>query len=185
MIPRVTLGDPLITFPRAMRPPPARTLSDKAVAAWRVAGVRTTLLQGLMVVAFLAFTLRDALLVVAVAGAEMVAMASVLVLVAPRFRARIWRYEVDEHELYLQHGWLSITRHVVPLVRVQNVDTVQGPIDKLFGLSSVTLSTAGGKASIPHLDEPVAEELRARIADRVRRARGVGHEAPNDVGAST
>ena len=154
-----------------MRPPPAHTLSDKAVAAWRVDGVRATLFQGVFVVGLLAVSLRDVGLVAIVAGAELAVVAVLSVVVAPFMDARTWRYEVDEHELYLQRGWLTITRHVLPLVRIQNVDTVQGPIDKLFGLSSVTLSTAGGKATIPHLDEPVAEALRSRIADRARAAR--------------
>lgn len=154
-----------------MRPPPAHTLSDKAVAAWRVDGARKTALQGVAVAALLAVSLRDVGLVVLIGGVEVVVVAALLVLVAPRIYARTWRYEVDEHELYLQRGWLTITRHVLPLVRIQNVDTVQGPIDKLFGLSSVTLSTAGGKATIVHLDELVAEALRARIAERVRAAR--------------
>ena len=168
-----------------MRPPPTRALSDQAVAAWRVDGVRTSLFQGFAVAAFLAFTLRDASLVVIVAGIEILVVAALLVLVAPSVYARTWRYEADEHELYLQRGWITITRHVVPLVRVQNVDTVQGPIDKLFGLSSVTLSTAGGKATIPHLDEPVAEELRARIAERVKRARAAPTAPPTSTeGAS-
>ena len=167
----VTAVGPLITFPLVMRPPPAHTLSDKAIAAWRLDGARASVFQGVFVVGLLAVTLRDVGLVALVAGVELVVVAALLVLVAPRMYARTWRYEVDEHELYLQRGWLTITRHVLPLVRIQNVDTVQGPIDKLFGLSSVTLSTAGGTATIPHLDEAVAEAVRARIDERARAAR--------------
>jgi uncharacterized protein len=155
-----------------MRQPPHHRLSDKAIAAWRLAGLRTSLLQLVLVVPALVLLLRRALAVAVIGGLEWVFVAVLLVGVAPAVRARTWRYEIGEHELYLQSGWLRITRHVVPLLRIQNVDTLQGPIDNLFGLASVSVSTAGGTATIPHLDEPVAQQLRVRIAERSRAATG-------------
>ena len=99
----------------------------------------------------------------------------VFVVVYPPVYARITRYEVGDDELYLQRGFLSITRMVVPLARIQNVDTTQGPVGKFLSLSTVVVHTAGGSATIPSLDDPVAEELRTRIAARARAARGDDH----------
>ena len=153
-----------------MRPPPHHSLSDKAVAAWRLAGLRTSLLQLLVVVPALMFLLRRTLAVAVIGGLEWLVVVVLLVGVAPAMRARTWRYEIGEHELYLQSGWIRITRHVVPLLKIQNVDKLQGPVGKLLGLASVSVSTAGGTATIPHLDEPVAQQLRVRIAARSRTA---------------
>jgi membrane protein YdbS with pleckstrin-like domain len=64
-----------------------------------------------------------------------------------------------------------VHRTLVPLVRVQHVDTVQGPVAKLFRLSAVTVSTAAGTHEIPSLSDDVADQLRDRISAMARQAR--------------
>jgi hypothetical protein len=95
----------------------------------------------------------------------------VAVVVVPPLRYRYWRYHLDEHELELQRGLLVKRRTLVPLVRVQNVDTVQGPLLRYFGLSTVTVSTAAGTLEIPALSDAVADELRNQISSLARLAR--------------
>src|SRR5699024_5610856 len=46
----------------------------------------------------------------------------------PALRYRRWRYEIFEQEIYIQHGILIRTRTLIPMIRVQHVDTEQGPI---------------------------------------------------------
>jgi membrane protein YdbS with pleckstrin-like domain len=50
------------------------------------------------------------------------------------------------------------------MVRVQHVDTSQGPIMRAFGLSDVKVSTAAGVHAIPALADHDADALRDRIA---------------------
>lgn len=92
----------------------------------------------------------------------------VYVLIRPPIWARRWRYEVGEHELYLQHGFLIVEQELIPLFRVQNVDTSSGPIERYFGAASVTISTAGRSSKIPYLSDEVAVALRESIAARAR-----------------
>ena len=82
----------------------------------------------------------------------------------PEIRYRRWRWEVTEVEVRLQHGLFIIERTVIPMVRVQHVDTSQGPIMRAFGLSEVKVSTAAGAHSIPALADEDAGSLRDRIA---------------------
>jgi membrane protein YdbS with pleckstrin-like domain len=154
-----------------MRAPPQQHLSEKAIAAWRVDGVRAALWQGAVLITLTSFVVQNAWLTIVIGCCELVVLMILAVVVAPRFYARTWRYEISEHHVYIQSGFLTITRHMVPFLRIQNVDTVQGPVDKHFGLSTVTVSTAGGKATIPHLDEHVADELRELISVRSRATR--------------
>ena len=58
----------------------------------------------------------------------------------PDIRWKTWRYDVSEQEIDLLHGVFIKTRTLIPMVRVQHVDTVQGPLLRYFGLSSVTVS---------------------------------------------
>lgn len=82
----------------------------------------------------------------------------------PKIRWSRWRYEVRETEIELQHGIFIVTRTLIPMVRVQHVDTAQGPILKKYGLSAISISTAATVHSIPALAAEEADELRNRIS---------------------
>lgn len=89
----------------------------------------------------------------------------------PALRWRRWRYEVREQEIEIQKGLFVVKRTLIPMIRVQHVDSSQGPLLKKYRLASVTISTAATVHEIPALDEEEAEELRysisrlARVAD--------------------
>jgi len=85
--------------------------------------------------------------------------------VAPGLRWRMWRYEIRPDEIDLQRGILWIDRTLVPLARIQHVDTRQGPLQRRFGLSTVVFYTAAGPNQIPELSTAVAAEVRDRIAE--------------------
>jgi len=82
----------------------------------------------------------------------------------PDITWRTWRYEVSEQEIDLLHGVFIKTRTLIPMVRVQHVDTQQGPLLLRFGLSSVSISTAAGSHEIPALADEVAALLRDQIS---------------------
>ncbi len=84
--------------------------------------------------------------------------------IGPELRYRFWRYDIRPDEADLQHGWFTRTRQLVPMARIQHVDTRSGPLDRRFGLASVVLYTAAGAALIPALATDVAAEVRDRIA---------------------
>jgi membrane protein YdbS with pleckstrin-like domain len=86
------------------------------------------------------------------------------VLVWPELRWRRWRYEVRDYEIDLRHGAITIVRTLVPMQRVQHVDTHRGVLEQLLGLSSVVFHTAAGANGIPALDTAEAAALRDRIA---------------------
>jgi uncharacterized protein len=88
-----------------------------------------------------------------------------LVLVVPVLRWRRWRYRVREHEIDIQHGTLSIRRTVVPVRRIQHVDTARGVLQQGLGLSTVVFHTAAGGTSIPQLSESRAAAIRARVSE--------------------
>ena len=81
---------------------------------------------------------------------------------------RTWRYEVSEQEIDLLHGVFIKTRTLIPMVRVQHVDTEQGPLLRHFRLSTVSISTAAGNHEIPALADEVAAVLRDRISELAR-----------------
>ena len=98
-----------------------------------------------------------------------VAVAAALVgVVHALLRYRVWRFEVGEDSLYLVRGVLTRTDTSVPFVRVQHVDTRRGPIERVSGLSSVVVYTAGSRGAditIPGLRPARATDLRERLRD--------------------
>lgn len=91
--------------------------------------------------------------------------------VLPPIRYARWRYQVTPEYLDIAKGIIWRKRYIIPFIRVQNTDTRQGPILRLFWLASVTVSTAAGEHEIPGLDYAVAQELRDKAAEFARLAR--------------
>ena len=92
-------------------------------------------------------------------------------LISPRVEYATWRYDVTPTDVDLYHGVFVKKRVLVPLVRVQHVETKQGPILRAHGLASVTVSTAGESFEIPGLAADEADALRDRVAELARLAK--------------
>jgi membrane protein YdbS with pleckstrin-like domain len=92
----------------------------------------------------------------------------VLAGVVPDLRWRRWRYEIREDEVDLQRGIVWVSRTLVPLARIQHVDTRHGPLQRRFALATVVFYTAAGPNQIPELSAPVAALVRDRIAELTR-----------------
>lgn len=82
----------------------------------------------------------------------------------PRLKMRYWRYEIRENEIDIQHGILIIKRTLIPMVRVQHVDTEHGPILRHYGLATLRVSTAASNFHIPALRKDIADSLRGEIS---------------------
>ena len=83
-------------------------------------------------------------------------------------RYRVWRYQLQEDALYLERGVLTRVETAVPYVRVQHIDTQRGPLDRVAGLSSVVVYTAGSRGadvSVPGLSPERARRLRDRLRE--------------------
>ena len=99
-----------------------------------------------------------------------IAAFAVGVVAIPELRWSRWRYEVRDEEIDLRHGTVTITRTLIPMLRVQHVDTTRGPLDQLLGLATVVVHTAAGRTTIPALDDEYAGRLRDQIATLARTA---------------
>lgn len=94
-----------------------------------------------------------------------------LLALIPGIRWKQWRYRVDEHEIDLEHGIFIITRTLIPIKRVQHVDTRQGPVLRSYNLADVVISTAATTHKIPALTETTADRVRSEISTFARKAK--------------
>ena len=153
-----------------MKGEPAERLDPRAMTLWRITGA-LNMLPLLVGAGFAALALSRSgvsRLFEVLPMLAVLVLAGVIVGVVPGLRWRRWRYEIRPDEVDLQRGIFWISRTLVPLARIQHVDTRQGPLQRRFGLSTVVLYTAAGPNQIPELSTPVAESARDRIAELTR-----------------
>jgi uncharacterized protein len=92
--------------------------------------------------------------------------AAAYVVVMPAWRFRVHRWEVTETAVYTQTGWWVRERRIAPMSRIQTVDHAEGAVARLFGLATVTVTTASsaGALEIVGLERDRALALADRLA---------------------
>lgn len=153
-----------------MRQQPANHIAIDAVKAWRITASIYLLVYFIFVIASAVFANRFGFTYLYSIIAFLVGLLGIFffVYLLPHLRYRRWRYEIFEQEIYIQRGILIMTRTIIPMIRVQHVDTEQGPILKMFSLATVSISTAATTHQIPALHEEDASALRDRISTLAR-----------------
>jgi len=143
---------------------PAHRVSPQAVPFWRVSAlIGDAVVVGAVAVAYAVipdvpgWTIVLVLMVAAAAVAHVVLM--------PRIRYRVHRWEVTDTAVHTREGWIGRQTRIAPISRVQTVDSRQGALMRLFGLASITVTTASaaGPISVDCLDLDTAREVVARL----------------------
>ena len=85
--------------------------------------------------------------------------------VVPAWKYAVHRWEVSETAVYTQTGWWARERRIAPMSRIQTVDYSEGALERLFGLATVTVTTASaaGALRIAGLDRDLAQRLAAEL----------------------
>ena len=143
---------------RALREPSQR-VSPRARLMWQL----TNLVEGTITVAVLAAALAvwDAVdlrwWMVVLGVVAVVVYAGVV----PQWRYLVHRWEVSETAVYTQTGWWARERRIAPMSRIQTVDYAETAVARLFGLATVTVTTASaaGALQIAGLEQERARRL--------------------------
>ena len=81
------------------------------------------------------------------------------------------RYQIRNHELIVTEGILFRRNRTVPVNRIQNIDLIQNPLHRIFGVAEVRVETASGneaEATLRVLSLAHVEKLRQGIFNRDR-----------------
>jgi len=87
---------------------------------------------------------------------------------------RLFTYTLEENEIKVEHGVISKSYDAIPYSRIQNVGLERGLLERMVGLTTVDIQTAGSsvhgsaEGKIPGITKQSAEKLRAEIMERVR-----------------
>ncbi|HYU04398.1 MAG TPA: PH domain-containing protein [Jatrophihabitantaceae bacterium] len=109
---------------------------------------------------------------VTIAATGTVAFAHIVVM--PRWRYRVHRWETTPTAVYTQAGWFTQERRIAPVSRIQTVDIQRGPLEQLFRLANVTITTASaaGPLEIHGLDHATAERIVDELTTSAHTATG-------------
>ncbi|MFY1687383.1 PH domain-containing protein [Plantactinospora sp. WMMB782] len=94
--------------------------------------------------------------------------------VVPSWRYAVHGWEVTPDAVYAVSGWFVREWRAAPISRIQTVDTVRGPLEQLFGLATVTVTTASasGPVVLVGLDADLAARTAGRLTEIVRQTAG-------------
>ncbi|HET8600425.1 MAG TPA: PH domain-containing protein [Segeticoccus sp.] len=140
---------------------PAHHVSPRAVLFWTVRAVWGWLVLVVGQAVWLVLDAEDARGWRVLALVVTLVLAAAHLLVMPRWRYRVHRWEATPTAVYTQSGWFNQERRIAPLSRIQTVDMERGPLEQLFRLANVTVTTASaaGPLHINGLDHETAERL--------------------------
>jgi membrane protein YdbS with pleckstrin-like domain len=132
---------------------PRERVSPRARQMWVVGGlVRAVVLMAALLVSSLVFGWFELRWWMPV-GLGLLTLAAAFVI--PQWRYVVHRWEITDTAVYTQTGWWRRERRIAPMSRIQTVDYVEGAVARLFGLASVTVTTASaaGALEIAGLDK--------------------------------
>lgn len=90
-------------------------------------------------------------------------------LVSSYFRFHRYRYQIDEEFIDIREGYLFVKREIVPIQRLHKMETLRGPIDTMFGVAKVKVTTAGGDVVIRFLEQEKAERIAEGLGKHINR----------------
>lgn len=125
---------------------PSQRVSPRARLMWGLGAALEAV--GLLVALAVAGPVTDWLPVPWWALVLIAVVAAAYVAVVPQWRYRVHRWEVTGTAVYTQTGWWARERRIAPMSRIQTVDHAEGAIARLFGLATVTVTTASAAGAL-------------------------------------
>lgn len=89
------------------------------------------------------------------------------VLVSPYFRYHRYRYSINEECIDIIEGYLFVKRNIVPIERIHKIQTEKGPVDQLFRVAKVIVTTGGGDVTLSFLEDEKAEQIADNLRKRI------------------
>ena len=159
---------------KAILRPPNLLVSRRAVAYWTIRALPGWLLLAGIQVIFIVNGSLDSRTVRYAVLAATVLLGVAHLLVMPRWRYRVHRWEKTSEAVYTQSGWFNTERRIAPVSRIQTVDSHIGPFERLFRLANVTVTTASaaGPVKIHGLDRTTAQNLVDELVSNTQAAPG-------------
>ncbi|MGW0782995.1 PH domain-containing protein [Streptomyces sp. NPDC002913] len=155
--------------------PPRNRLDSRAVGWWRAQWLLLTALP-VAVLGVLGALIAPARFWLLMPAAVLAGAGLLCAVLFPFWWYRTHRWEVTDEAVYVSTGVFLREWRIAPMSRIQTVDTVRGPLEQLFGLATVTVTTASAKGAVRI--EGLTHETAAGLAERLTR---ITQDTPGDA----
>lgn len=147
-----------------------KNVDKKAVKSWRTARVITFLIFLAIFIGVRIFIKNwdeTFVLVATIIQGGILLLLALNAFLYPKIEYRQWKYKITEDKIEFYHGIFFVQHTIIPMLRIQHITVNQGPINKLYKIATVSISTAGGVFELVGLPKETADEICDYINNRV------------------
>ncbi len=90
-------------------------------------------------------------------------------LIMPLLRHKMYAWGYDDERIVVKSGVIFRQKTVIPVCQIQDLHRIQGPLMIIFGLSGVTISTAGSNFNLSTLTNSEAERMIDELESNLRK----------------
>ncbi|MNM44417.1 Bacterial membrane flanked domain protein [compost metagenome] len=147
-----------------------KNVDKKAVKSWRTARVITFLIFLAIFIGVRIFIKNwdeTFVLVATIIQGVILLLLALNAFLYPKIEYRQWKYSITEDKIEFYHGIFFVQHTIIPMLRIQHITVNQGPINKLYKIATVSISTAGGVFGLVGLPKETADEICDYINNRV------------------
>lgn len=149
---------------------PYETLSKKALKLMRItSAIGLTFLLAIAVIVFVVMFLAGSLITGGLILASAVIFSVLYILIIPPVRCSRYKYLIAEDRIEIIEGILFVTRTIVPIDRIHQIDIKKGPLDTYVGVAKVIVTTAGSAAVFRFLEPERAEAIALYLNSSINR----------------
>lgn len=94
--------------------------------------------------------------------------AFVLIVVLPPFQYKKYLYLIKDDEVVIMRGVIFKESYVIPIVQVQDIGYIEGPINQILGLCNIIISTSGSTRNIAGIEKEKAIEIVNNVKEKVK-----------------
>lgn len=166
----------MIKTNQGMIPKDAQSLPQSVKKMWlliNLLGLAVILIVAVVINIFLKFDWQNPILLGLNGVVGILLIIAIVDIVLIPYNYHFYKYILNEDAISVYKGFFLRKSETIPLNRIQNVDTRQGPILRLFHLHNIVIVTAANAFKIEGISEDVAQYLRAQLISAARQAREV------------
>jgi membrane protein YdbS with pleckstrin-like domain len=141
--------------------------SRKAIGCMYVASFIGTAIVIVILTLLLQWAIPERLILVKYGVFGLIALLIINFLIGPIVRYNRYCYLINEECIDVKEGFIYIERHIVPIERLHNIEISKGPINRMFGMAEVKVTTAGSTVPIKFLQDKQAEFIVESLQKRI------------------
>lgn len=146
-------------------------VDKKAKAAWTLTrmmvAIIVALIGGAIAMALIEDGEPELNLLIGIVWGSLVAIFVLFALIYPHIEYIQWSYRLSDDRIEIKKGIFWRSYSIIPVARIQHVESANGVFQRMFKLASVRIYTAGGIHSIENLSQQTAEDICALLEKQV------------------